>query len=144
MSPNKRFFLYIVYDKKFDRTEAQASRRGWKGGNVSLCSFEARPRGEVKEVSGRRLLKKIRKPLTCGVDGYGPTNSRATAFLCQQLGGSFCFRTFLPGRMLRSSAVWVGFRIIPPCLLLYKPPFFPGCCSLLLWIWTSPIQSGCF
>lgn len=69
-----------MHDKKFDRTEAQASRRGWKGGNVSLCSFGARPRGEIKEVSGRRLLKKIWKPLTCGVDGYDPQTPERQLF----------------------------------------------------------------
>lgn len=52
MSPNKCFFLYIVYDKKFDCTEAQANRRSWKGGNISLCSFEARPRGVRFQVNG--------------------------------------------------------------------------------------------
>lgn len=89
-------------------TGRQKLIRGIKKAETSLFPFEAMPRDEIKEVSSRWPLNRIRKPLPCGVDvGYGPTNSRETAFLCQKLGGNFCFGSFLPGQMQVSAAVWV-------------------------------------
>jgi hypothetical protein len=56
-----------------------------------VCSFEAMPRGEIKDSLGRWLLNKIRNPLTRRGDVGGPLAQTpgGAVSLCQQVDGSF-------------------------------------------------------